>query len=134
MMTSAEALFDSIDADNSGTVDADELLKYMLKAGVDSDEITHTFAAIDTDSDGVITRAEVQGAKSGAAVMQYSAVIMPAIIGCMAGVFCYFVCRLIARKLRGGAGGTTLRPKVRFPAGSGPPLVQPPQRLERAHR
>ena len=39
MMTSAEALFDSIDADKSGTVDADELLKYMLKAGVDPDEI-----------------------------------------------------------------------------------------------
>ena len=106
------------DAKNSG-----DHVDQVYDIDIDLD-IVH---AIDTDGDGVITRAEVQGAKSGAAVMQYSAVIMPAIIGCMAGVFCYFVCRLIARKLRGGAGSSTLRPKVRFPAGSGPPLVQPPQ-------
>ena len=54
----ADKIFDSIDADKSGTIDADELLKHLLEAGVDSDEISDTFAAIDVDRDGAITREE----------------------------------------------------------------------------
>ena len=54
----AEELFDVIDTDKSGTIDADELLKHFLKIGVDADEISHAFAAIDTNSDGMITRDE----------------------------------------------------------------------------
>ena len=54
----AEVLFVKIDKDRSGTIDANELLKHLLEAGVDTDEISRTFAAIDTDGDGAITREE----------------------------------------------------------------------------
>ena len=54
----AERLFEQIDTDKSGTIDAGELLKHLLEAGVDTDEISRTFSAIDTDGDGAITREE----------------------------------------------------------------------------
>ena len=54
----AERLFKQIDTNKSGTIDADELLKHLLGAGVDTDEISRTFAAIDTDGDGAITKEE----------------------------------------------------------------------------
>ena len=44
----AERLFAKIDTNESGTIDADELLKHLLEAGVDTNEISRTFAAIDT--------------------------------------------------------------------------------------
>ena len=48
----AARLFRKIDTNRSGTIDADELLNHLLKAGVEADEISRTFAAIDTDGDG----------------------------------------------------------------------------------
>ena len=57
-MADADRVFAKIDEDESGTIDADELLEHLLEAGVDTDEISRTFAAIDTDGDGAITREE----------------------------------------------------------------------------
>ena len=54
----AERLFGRIDFNKNGVIDANELLKHLLEAGVDTDEITRTFAAIDTDGDGMITKEE----------------------------------------------------------------------------
>ena len=56
--TEAERIFNIIDADKSGEIDASELLTHLLAAGIDADEISRTFAAIDTDGDGAITRDE----------------------------------------------------------------------------
>ena len=41
-MDDADRLFAKIDEDKSGTIDADELLKHLLGAGVDTDEISRT--------------------------------------------------------------------------------------------
>ena len=38
----AERLFEQIDTNKSGTIDADELLKHLLRAGVEADEISRT--------------------------------------------------------------------------------------------
>ena len=57
-MSDADRLFVKIDTNKSDTIDANELLKHLLEAGVDTDEISRTFAAIDTDGDGAITREE----------------------------------------------------------------------------
>ena len=57
-MSDADRLFAKIDKDESGTIDADELLKHLLEAGVEADEISRAFAAIDTDGDGAITKEE----------------------------------------------------------------------------
>ena len=57
-MSDAAHLFAKIDKDKSGTIDADELLKHLLEAGVEADEISRAFAAIDTDGDGAITKEE----------------------------------------------------------------------------
>ena len=57
-MSDADCLFKQIDTNKSGTIDADELLKHLLEAGVDTDEISRTFAAIDADGDGAITKEE----------------------------------------------------------------------------
>ena len=56
--TEAERIFNIIDTDKSGEIDGSELLTHLLAAGVDADEISRTFAAIDTDGDGAITRDE----------------------------------------------------------------------------
>ena len=57
-MNDADRLFVKIDTNESGTIDADELLKHLLEVGVDTDEISRAFAAIDTDGDGAITKEE----------------------------------------------------------------------------
>ena len=57
-MKDADSLFEQIDTNRSDTIDANELLKHLLEVGVDTDEISRTFAAIDTDGDGAITREE----------------------------------------------------------------------------
>ena len=38
----AARLFTKIDTNKSGTIDADELLKHLLRAGVEADEISRT--------------------------------------------------------------------------------------------
>ena len=57
-MNDANRLFEQIDTNKSGTIDAGELLKHLLEAGVDTDEISRTFSAIDTDGGGAITKKE----------------------------------------------------------------------------
>ena len=57
-MSDAARLFAKIDKDKSGTIDADELLKHLLEAGVEADEISRAFAAIlSSEKDRGITTA-----------------------------------------------------------------------------
>lgn len=53
---------------------------------------------IDTDGDGVLTRAEVRGASVGAAIWQAIGVVPTYIVGCFAGVACYLVCRWLSAR------------------------------------
>lgn len=48
---------------------------------------------IDTDGDGIITRAEVKDASTGAVVLRHGVVFAPAIMGCMGGILFYLVIR-----------------------------------------
>ena len=59
-MNDADRLFVKIDTNESGTIDADELLIHLLEVGVDTDEISRTFAAIDTDGSGEISKDELR--------------------------------------------------------------------------
>ena len=52
----ADALFSSIDADESGTIEAEELLMAMLSRGMEPDSVS--FAALDSDGDGHISKEE----------------------------------------------------------------------------
>lgn len=73
---------------------------------------------IDTDHDGVVTHAEVQ---KGAAVMQLGAAVGPMVLGSLAGVVCYLICRFVARKWLAGTAASAQqrgRVKVRPPAGA----------------
>ena len=53
---------------------------------------------IDTDGDGIITRAEVKDASTGAVVVRQSAMLFPAFFGCAGGVLFYVLFRWIMRK------------------------------------
>jgi hypothetical protein len=50
---------------------------------------------IDADGDGVITKAEAKSASTGAAVVQFGP---SALVGCLAGVVCYVLCRFVAAR------------------------------------
>jgi hypothetical protein len=50
---------------------------------------------IDADGDGVITKAEAKSASTGAAVVQFGP---SALVGCLAGVVCYVLCRFAAAR------------------------------------
>ena len=54
----AESIFAAIDTDKSGTIEADELLTYLLDFGVEPNEISEIFAKCDTDKSGKITPEE----------------------------------------------------------------------------
>ena len=51
----ADRLFATIDTDQNGSLSQEELLVYLLGAGVEQEEIARIFAALDADSDGKIT-------------------------------------------------------------------------------
>ena len=51
----ADRLFATIDTDKNGSLSQEELLVYLLGAGVEHEEIARIFAALDADSDGKIT-------------------------------------------------------------------------------
>jgi len=53
---------------------------------------------IDTDGDGIITRAEVKDASTGAIVLRQSALLVPAIVGCGGGVLFYLAIRWLMRR------------------------------------
>ena len=59
-------------------------------------DIDVALTLIDADGDGVISTAEAKSASAGAAVLQIGP---SATIGCIAGVVCYLVCRLVAKHL-----------------------------------
>ena len=58
IMSSPDDIFASIDVDGSGLIGSDELKQYLIKAQVDTDEMSHMFANLDTDKDGKISRSE----------------------------------------------------------------------------
>ena len=51
----ADRLFATIDTDENGSLSQEELLVYLLGAGVEHEEIGRIFKALDADSDGKIT-------------------------------------------------------------------------------
>ena len=63
---------------------------------VDVSMLTH----IDTDGDGIITRAEVKDASTGAIVIRQGAIFFPAILACAAGVLFYLSLRWLVCKRR----------------------------------
>ena len=56
---------------------------------------------IDADGNGIISRAEVQGASTGARAMQLAR--SPMLLGASAGILCYIICRLVACRMGWGA-------------------------------
>jgi len=56
----AAKLFALIDKDASGSVDASELLDYMLGSGQEPETIGELFAALDTNKDGVVSQDEFE--------------------------------------------------------------------------
>ena len=61
----ADALFDVIDADGSGVIDADELRAYLLGGGdhaaqIKNDAFDTLFQSLDLNRDGVICRDELR--------------------------------------------------------------------------
>ena len=77
---------------------------------------------IDADGDGVITKAEAKSASAGATVVQFGP---SALVGCLAGVVCYVLCRLCF--LRSAPVGSRVHGSVAawlHPRGAGkPPLA-----------
>ena len=58
----ANAIFQQIDTDRSGSIEDHELLTHLLQAGQDDESISALFRALDTNEDGCISRAEwIQG-------------------------------------------------------------------------
>ena len=57
-MDRANAMFDDIDADRSGKIDRDEIMKHFLALGQEPETISEMFAALDTNRDGFISREE----------------------------------------------------------------------------
>ena len=55
---------------------------------------------IDSDGDGVLTRAEVRAATAGAAVGAAIGAVPVTIVGCLAGILCYLACRWMVGRSR----------------------------------
>ena len=54
----ADAIFNAVDVDQSGTIDEGEVTYYMLKAGLTKEQIKSLFAAMDHDNSGEVEREE----------------------------------------------------------------------------
>ena len=54
----ADAVFEAIDVNHSGTIERDELLTHLLRAGQEADDIAELFAVLDSNDDGVISHTE----------------------------------------------------------------------------
>ena len=54
----ARAIFGTIDADNDGSLSMDEMRDRLCDFGMDDQQIEQLFFALDTDSDGAVSRAE----------------------------------------------------------------------------
>ena len=57
-MDRANAMFDSIDTDKSGTIEPEELIMHFLSLGQEHDTVSSMFAVLDTNKDGSISREE----------------------------------------------------------------------------
>ena len=57
-MDRANAMFDSIDVDKSGTIEPDELTMHFLSLGQEHDTVSRMFTVLDTNKDGSISREE----------------------------------------------------------------------------
>ena len=57
-MDRANAMFDSIDTDKSGTIEPAELIMHFLSLGQEHDTVSRMFAVLDTNNDGSISREE----------------------------------------------------------------------------
>ena len=60
----ADAIFDSIDANNDGEISNEELRSHLEKKGYPSDSIRMLFTAVDKNADGAISREEMRYAFS----------------------------------------------------------------------
>ena len=58
----ADALFDAVDIDQSGTIDQGEVTEYMLRAGLSEEQVKKLFASMDTDGNGEVSKAEFRRA------------------------------------------------------------------------
>ena len=58
----ADAIFNAVDVDQSGTIDEGEVTYYMLKAGLSKEQIKTLFASMDKDGSGEVERAEFRDA------------------------------------------------------------------------
>ena len=58
----ADAIFDTIDIDRSGSIDRQEVSHFMLMAGLTQEQVDSLFAAMDTDGNGEISRHEFRQA------------------------------------------------------------------------
>ena len=57
-MDRANAMFDSIDTDKSGTIEPAELIMHFLSLGQEHDTVSRMFTVLDTNKDGSISREE----------------------------------------------------------------------------
>ncbi len=58
----ADMIFNTIDIDQSNTIDQEEVTDYMLKAGMRNDQIQQLFASMDKDGNGEVSREEFRRA------------------------------------------------------------------------
>ena len=54
----ADALFDIIDKDGEGSISHEALMVHLLGQGMQVEDVTHVFQALDTDHDNKVSRSE----------------------------------------------------------------------------
>ena len=71
-------IFDAIDTDKSGTIDAHELMMHLLGVGQEHESVSTLFKVLDTDGDGLISREEFIAGFEKLRVAESSEVVLKA--------------------------------------------------------
>lgn len=71
-------IFDAIDTDKSGTIDAHELIMHLLGVGQEHESVSALFKVLDTDGDGLISREEFIAGFEKLRVAESSEVVLKA--------------------------------------------------------
>ena len=71
-------IFDAIDTDKSGTIDAQELMMHLLGCGQEHESVSALFKVLDTDGDGLISREEFIAGFEKLRVAESSEVVLKA--------------------------------------------------------